>query len=155
MAPFMYNVFMISKSVKETGKIAADIVDKLQPQAKATVIALSGNLGSGKTTFTKAFAEACGVSPDEVTSPTFVIMKSYEIAEPRVLMGGWTKLIHIDAYRLEKPEEIVRLGWNDLISDPTHIILVEWPEHVGKAMPKDAHKITFSVVDENTRKIGL
>jgi len=146
---------MISKSVKETGKIAAGIVDKLQPQTKAVVFALSGNLGSGKTTFTKAFAEACGVSPDEITSPTFVIMKSYEIAEPRVLMGGWTKLIHIDAYRLEKPEEIIRLDWNDLVSDPANIILVEWPEHVGAALPRNAQKITFSLVDEHTREISL
>jgi tRNA threonylcarbamoyladenosine biosynthesis protein TsaE len=82
-------------------------------------------------------------------------MKSYEVADPRVLMQGFRKLIHIDAYRLEKPEEIVRLGWEALVADPGNIVLVEWPEHIGGAMPADAQKITFSVVDENTREIGL
>ncbi len=146
---------MISKSLRETGKIAEGVVAALRPRARAVVFALSGNLGSGKTTFTKAFAEACGVSSDEVTSPTFVIMKSYEVVDPRVLMQGFRKLIHIDAYRLEKPEEIVRLGWEALMADPGNIVLVEWPEHIKGVMPADVRKVTFSVVDENTREIGL
>ncbi|MEN9621630.1 MAG: hypothetical protein RLZZ67_64 [Candidatus Parcubacteria bacterium] len=141
---------MISKSVEETGKIARDIVKKLKPQATATVFALSGNLGSGKTTFTKAFAEAIGISSSEITSPTFVILKNYDIS-----FCGFKKFTHIDAYRLEKAEEIVRLGWEALVFDPTNLILVEWPEHISAVLPKDSHTITFSVVDENTREIGL
>lgn len=141
---------MISKSVEETGKIAQDIVKSLKPQTSATVFALSGNLGSGKTTFTKAFARALGISSDDITSPTFVIMKNYDVA-----VAGFKKFTHIDAYRLEKAEEIVRLGWETLISDSANIILVEWPEHISAVLPKDVRTITFSVVDENTREIGL
>lgn len=142
---------MISQSLKETSNIAREYLEKLKVHPiGATVIALSGNLGSGKTTFTKAFAEACGINPNTVTSPTFVIMKSYDIS-----IQGFKKLIHIDAYRLETVDQIVGLGWNEFILDPANIVLVEWPERITSVMPQNTHTITFSVIDENTREIGL
>ena len=140
---------MISKSVTETAQIAQRTAGeiRLRPTG-AAVIALSGNLGSGKTTFTKAFAAAFGIPAEEITSPTFVIMKSYDIDRK-----GFKKFIHIDAYRLEKAEEVERLGWRDLIADPANLILVEWPENIGSALPSDARKISFMFKDENTREI--
>jgi tRNA threonylcarbamoyladenosine biosynthesis protein TsaE len=144
---------MTSKSVEETAQIAQDFAAKMRPhpdknQMGAAVIALSGDLGSGKTTFTKAFAAALGIPSEEITSPTFVIMKSYDIST-----NGFKKFIHIDAYRLEKAEEIEKLGWQKLISHPSNLILIEWPENIGKALPKDAQKASFKFMDDNTREI--
>lgn len=143
---------MISKSIDDTKKAAKELVQKIHPHAsKATVIALKGDLGSGKTTFAKAFASHLGIHEDDVTSPTFVIMKMYEL-------GGshhFNKFIHIDAYRLEKREEIERLGWKGMLSEPANLILIEWPENIGKAIPDYATKISFKFIDENTREIDF
>ncbi len=149
---------MISRSLADTAKIAGDIAGKLKVGKTAVVLALSGDLGSGKTTFAKAFAAELGVSPDDVTSPTFVIMKSYEIVEPRALMQGWMKLIHIDAYRLETPAQAAQIGWDKLVADPSNIILVEWPEKIGEVglkIAKNIRTISFKFIDEQTREISL
>ena len=115
----------------------------------AAVIALSGDLGSGKTTFTKALASYFGIEPQDVTSPTFVIEKRFALKNN----PHFHTLIHIDAYRLEKPEEILRLGWKETLSDKGNLIVIEWPENIGTALPKDSIKITFTCIDENTREI--
>jgi len=142
---------MISKSLEETKKIAIEKAKNIKLQSdRATVIALSGDLGSGKTTFVKFFAEFLGISDRDVVSPTFVIMKSYEIDSKK---AGFRKFIHIDAYRLEKSKEIEKLGWADLIKNPNNLILIEWPENIGEAISKDAIKASFKFIDENTREI--
>lgn len=104
---------------------------------KATVIALQGDLGSGKTYFAQNFGKVLGVE-ENMPSPTFVIMKSYDVN-----WGGFKKLIHIDAYRLEKEEELLHLGWEKIIDDPENIVLIEWPERVPNLIPKDAKRILF------------
>ncbi len=143
---------MISNSLDDTRSIAREFLDHLEPhQTHATVVGLSGELGSGKTTFTKAFAEALGLSPEDITSPTFVIQKKFDLS--RSGQGAFKTLIHIDAYRLEKPEEIERLGWRELLADRSNLILVEWPEHIGTALPSDATRISFAHKGENTREI--
>jgi tRNA threonylcarbamoyladenosine biosynthesis protein TsaE len=103
--------------------------------SKATVIALQGELGAGKTHFVQNFGKVVGVK-DNITSPTFVIMNIYPID-----WKGFKKLIHIDAYRLEKEEELTNLGWQELIEDPENIIFIEWPENVPNLIPKDATRI--------------
>ena len=104
---------------------------------QATVIALQGELGSGKTYFAQAFGKVMGVK-ENMPSPTFVIMKSYDID-----WRGFKKLIHIDAYRLEKEEELLNLGWEALLKDQENIILIEWPERVEGIIPKDSKRIHF------------
>ncbi len=142
---------MISKSLQETAKIASDLVKSLAPAATggATVIALSGDLGSGKTTFAKAFAEALGLRPEDVTSPTFVIEKRFDVGDH----AHFKKFIHIDAYRLENPREIESLGWRQTVSDPANLILIEWPEKIGDRVPGDAVRASFRYIDENSREI--
>ncbi len=143
---------MISKSLTDTEKMACDFVSKLHPHTSgATVVALSGDLGSGKTTFTKAFAQALGISPNHITSPTFVIEKRFDIQNH----FHFKRFIHIDAYRLEKPEEIMRLGWEATLSDRGNLIVIEWPENIGAALPKDAIRISFKFIDETTRGIEI
>lgn len=138
----------ISKSLAETEQLAADFVKNLVPkETSACVVCLSGDLGSGKTTFTKAAASALGIS-ETVTSPTFVIEKIYELTGQK-----FSFLIHIDAYRLEKGEELIRLGWNQITTDPKNLIFIEWPERVPEIIPSDAIMLRFKGVDEESREI--
>ena len=113
----------------------------------ATVVALSGDLGAGKTTLTQAVARRLGVA-ESVISPTFVIMKAYDAKH-----GAYARLVHIDAYRLNSSAELERLGWAELIADPKNLILIEWPERVPEALPADAHRVTLSHLSEEEREI--
>ena len=114
---------------------------------KAFVVGLYGDLGSGKTAFTQAVAQALGIN-EPITSPTFVIEKVYPLKNTT-----FTHLIHIDAYRLDTPQELARLGWGEIISNPDNIILIEWPEKVASIMPADHTRLKFTFIDENTRTI--
>ncbi len=121
----------ISNSLEETQKIADDFIKNISPKSDtAFVVGLSGNLGAGKTAFTKCIAKSLGVE-ETVTSPTFVIEKIYELENQK-----FSHLIHIDAYRLESGEELLNLGWQRIISDPKNLILIEWPEKVSSVMPE-------------------
>ncbi|MEX2013562.1 MAG: tRNA (adenosine(37)-N6)-threonylcarbamoyltransferase complex ATPase subunit type 1 TsaE [Parcubacteria group bacterium] len=104
---------------------------------KATVVGLQGELGAGKTHFVKALGQMMGIN-ERIVSPTFVIIKSYDMD-----WRGFKKLIHIDAYRLEKESELLNLGWNKLVENPENLILIEWPERVENILPKDAKRIFF------------
>ena len=119
---------------------------------KATVVGLYGDLGSGKTAFTQAVAKVLGIKTT-VTSPTFVIEKIYKINYKQ--STGFTHFIHIDAYRLGKSDELVRLGWNEIITDPSNLIFIEWPERVVDSMPIDHIKLKFTFIDETTREIEV
>ena len=144
-----------TKSPKETqraAKLLADEIRKSDIRNTALVIALRGDLGGGKTTFTQGFARCLGVRRS-VLSPTFVLMQSYAL--PKKKSARFRKLVHIDAYRFEKPQEIAVLGWKELVSDNTNIILVEWAERLGNLLPKEKIDIEFEFVDTNTRKIFL
>jgi tRNA threonylcarbamoyladenosine biosynthesis protein TsaE len=121
----------ISNSIEETQKIADDFIKNISPKTDfAFVVGLSGNLGAGKTAFTKCIAKSLGVE-ETVTSPTFVIEKIYELQNQK-----FSHLIHIDAYRLESGEELQNLGWQRIISDPKNLILIEWPEKVSSVVPE-------------------
>ncbi len=137
----------ISKSLEETKEVAEAVVRRLDLGDKATVVALRGNLGSGKTAFSQAVGEVLGVS--EMSSPTFVIEKIYPID-----YRGFKHLIHIDAYRLEKHTELLHLGWTEICKEPENLILIEWPDRVSEIIPKDAMMINFKFVDETTREIN-
>ncbi|HRH31345.1 MAG TPA: tRNA (adenosine(37)-N6)-threonylcarbamoyltransferase complex ATPase subunit type 1 TsaE, partial [Candidatus Paceibacterota bacterium] len=96
----------------------------------ATIVALWGDLGAGKTTLTQYLAKSYGID-DEVVSPTFVIMKIYPLEEA----GKFGQLIHIDAYRFENPEEASGIRLHEYIADPKNLILIEWPELLGDRLP--------------------
>ncbi|MDO8492471.1 MAG: tRNA (adenosine(37)-N6)-threonylcarbamoyltransferase complex ATPase subunit type 1 TsaE [bacterium] len=142
------------KSLKEMDTFASEIVNFLNPNhpmpRTATVLALRGDLGSGKTAFVKSLGKALGLR-DNITSPTFVIMKSYQIIEHSV----FNNLVHIDAYRIEEKRELEILGWREIIADPKNLVVVEWPERVAKIIPKNVIKINFEFVDEATRRVCI
>lgn len=128
---------------------AADFASKIESKdGRTKVVTLSGGLGAGKTTFAQAFAKALGVEED-VTSPTFVIEKIYQLKEQR-----FERLIHIDAYRLESSRELEALGFKELLQDPGNLILIEWPERVPELIPSDATRVRFDIHgDERTISI--
>ena len=150
----------LSKSLEDTNKIASDFLDSLEPIVRATIVALQGELGAGKTAFAQEVGKVLGVT-ENMHSPTFVIEKIYEIN-----FRNFKYLVHIDAYRLEKParpddsghsggeSELLHLGWRDLIKEPENLILVEWPENVAGIIPEDARKISFKFIDDTTREIS-
>ena len=115
----------------------------------ALVLALSGDLGGGKTTFIQGFAKGLGIR-DTIQSPTFLISRIYAIPK-----SAYRTLIHIDAYRLENPEEIKTLGWNDWLKDRRTIILVEWAKNIEKLLPKIHFDIHFEFVSVLERKITI
>ena len=124
---------MISKNIKETEKIAKIFIDKLLKSKKthkgALVVGLSGDLGAGKTAFTKLVSKHLGIK-ERVFSPTYVIIKKYSIKLPE-----YKYFFHIDAYRLEHEKELLHLGWEEIINNDEHLVFIEWPENISKAMP--------------------
>lgn len=131
----------ISKSEKETAEIAASIIEKY-PEIR--IFGLMGDLGSGKTAFVRGVAKKLGVK-ENITSPTFVIMKTYE--------APGRHLVHIDAYRLNGQEDLFSIGLDDLVSESSNLVFIEWPEKVFKTIPENIKLINFSYLDENSRKI--
>lgn len=141
-----------SRSPKDTEKAAQDFVtslEKSKDQEQATVVGLYGELGSGKTTFMKSVARAFGVE-ETVTSPTFVIQKSYPLKGKR-----FSNLYHIDAYRLTSGDDLLTLGWERVLGDPQNIIFIEWPEFISSALPPSINTVMFETIDETTRDITL
>ena len=139
----------ISKGPSETTKIAENFIHTLKPGDSATVVALEGDLGAGKTAFAQEVGKILGVV-ENMHSPTFVIEKIYQID-----FKGFKRLIHIDAYRLEKESELLHLGWEEIIKEPVNLILIEWPENVASIIPTDAKRISFKFIDETTREISF
>lgn len=119
---------------EESGRLAGTLMPRREG---ATILTLSGDLGAGKTTFAQGIAQALGIE-ENVTSPTFVIEKAYQLEGQK-----FARLIHIDAYRLNDPHELEVLGWKEIIADPANLILIEWPEKVAGLIPADAIRISF------------
>ncbi len=144
----------VTQSEKDNEEIVKEFLDSLAPKSEtATVVGLYGNLGAGKTTFTKYIAKHFNIE-EVVTSPTFVIEKVYELPK-KDTEQKFSHFIHIDAYRLEREEELLSLGWSKIISDPKNLIFVEWPEKVSGIMPEHI-KISFVATEnENSREIDI
>lgn len=155
----------ISKSREQTQKIASDFAKKLKG---GEVLCLYGNLGSGKTTFIQALGKALGIN-DNITSPTFVLMKRYRIDRRGGPMwppgkgspgrGSPTEkkmyFYHLDAYRLDSSQEALDLGLEEIWSDPSNIIAIEWAEKICDILPEKRVDLCFEALDENERKISI
>lgn len=137
------------RTKEELQKEAENFVARLSPKTDgATVVALSGELGAGKTTFVQGMARALGIS-DPITSPTFVVEKIYELSG-----RSFAHLVHIDAYRLKNAQELSSLGFETLLSDTQNLICVEWAENVRELIPEDATRVSLSVLQEGSRNIS-
>jgi len=136
-------------STEETKALATKFVGALSKGETAVVVALDGDLGSGKTTFSQFIGEALGVR-DAIQSPTFLIEKIYELFDK-----PWKHLVHIDAYRLDREEELLHLGWKEIISRQDNLVLVEWAEKVKGILPDGAIHISFKHISETEREIEI
>lgn len=136
-------------SPEELESEARAFLGKIAPhEGRAMLVTLSGELGAGKTAFTKAIVAALGVL-ETVTSPTFVLEKIYQL-EGKPFM----RLIHIDAYRLESGAELAPLGFDELMKDAGNLVLLEWPEKVSGGLPHADVRISLSVQSDGSRTIS-
>jgi len=110
------------------------------------VLTLHGDLGTGKTTLTRAIARGFGVG-EPVTSPTFALVHEFRAPDGR-------QLFHLDLYRITGPHELANLGW-DAIFGERALIVIEWPEHAGHLVPPDAIEIRLAHVegDDSRRRL--
>ena len=132
-------IHLVTRAVDETRKTAAAMADLLAP---GDVVSLAGDLGAGKTAFVQGAATALGVT-DPVASPTFVLVREYR---------GTVPLYHLDVYRLEALQEVLDLGFEDLL-DPRGIVFVEWGDAIEALLP-DAHlRVELRVEDDDTRRM--
>lgn len=141
---------MLSRSKAQTQKIAirlakSIIANRSDRSVGATVIALIGDLGAGKTAFTQGFIKSLGIKT-HVPSPTFVIYRKYPIKSQRSNVKGqkFLNIYHFDLYRIQKPKEIIDLDFKKIIKDPENIVLIEWPEKILSFLPKNTIKVFLS-----------
>jgi len=124
----------ISYSEKETIASAKKFAKKLKG---SEVIALIGDLGTGKTVFIKGMARGLGIKKT-ITSPSFVLMKLYQVKDSRFKIKN---LLHIDAYRLKNEKDLIGIGVLDWLGKKDTVTVIEWAERVKKLLPKKAIKI--------------
>ena len=136
----------IIKSVEGYQQLAVDLVKFLDGRRK---IVLEGEIGAGKTTFTKAFCQMLKVE-DHVTSPTFSIVNEYVFHED----GKENKFYHIDLYRLEDIYEAIDIGIEDYLYDNSYCF-IEWPALIEPILPNDVVKISFELMENGFRKVIL
>ena len=128
---------ILSQSEEETANAAQELVSQLKPPQ---IILLNGNLGMGKTVFARALIRALTQEPElEVVSPTFTLVQTYETDE--------APIYHYDLYRIEDPDEILELDWEESITEG--ITIVEWPERLGAYKPAQYLDISLSNSDNN------
>ena len=134
---------LVSKSEEETYAFARRLAESLPLPAH---ILLFGDLGAGKTTFTRGLAMGFGIEVvDDVSSPTFTLINQYK---------GRVKIYHIDLYRVENGD-LRGLGLEDIFDDPHAAVIVEWAERLGEFQTPGATRVFLEYVDGSTRKIGV
>lgn len=140
----------LAKTLAEFETEAMCFISSLAPSSQgATLVTLSGELGAGKTAFAKVVANALGVK-ETVHSPTFVLEKIYILP----VGHSFKRLIHIDAYRLEKGSDLAALGFDECMRDTDNLILLEWPEKVADALPDPSNQIFLVVLLDGSRMIS-
>lgn len=140
----------IITDLTEMDLFAADVVNQLTAQAKATILLLNGDLGVGKTTFVQAVARYLGVT-DMVTSPTFVIQKNYHTQHT-----VFSELVHIDAYRLESGAEVDVLRIAEQCNNPSVLLCIEWGSRIADVLPSThMYTIDFAITSDEHRVVQI
>ena len=113
---------------------------------RATVVYLWGDLGSGKTTFTKNLCKHLGLATD-ITSPTFTILKRYDF-----YVEGFENLIHIDAYRLNSYDDLLKIKFEEYLKDDKNLIFIEWPSVIENENVKPDMNVRFDYAEGVDRR---
>jgi tRNA threonylcarbamoyladenosine biosynthesis protein TsaE len=132
-----------TESVEETTTLGARLAKQLP---SGTVVALYGDLGTGKTHLVKGIAEGLGLDPATVRSPTFTILHTYD--------DGDGPLHHFDAYRVQTPDEFVELGFEEYVHGPG-LTVIEWADRVEALLPPDTLRLQLHHVAPQQRRITL
>jgi len=134
----------ISNSPEETFEFAYRIGEEA---TTGSIFLLSGDLGAGKTVFTKGLAAGLGIDPADVASPTFTLINQHD---------GRLRLIHIDLYRLEGGAEVwYGLGLDEILSDSDSIVVIEWAERLGDFKLGPSHSIDIKIIGESERELQI
>lgn len=128
--------------IADTLAVADDIAEKCAP---GDTLALVGDLGAGKTHFTKGLCASLSFK-GEVTSPTFSLVQEYR--------GGRLPVFHFDFYRIEAADELIALGWDDYL-DEGGVCIVEWADKFPELMPENTRWLRFSVREDGTRQLAI
>lgn len=140
----------ITQNFSETQKVGENLGKSLK---KGVVIALYGELGSGKTTFIQGFAKGLGIK-ERIISPTYTIVRRHEVSS-RYKASSIKYFYHIDLYRIEERDNPKELGIEELMSNSENIVAIEWAERMSKFLLKERIDIYFEYLDENKRKITV
>ncbi|MEM0969629.1 MAG: tRNA (adenosine(37)-N6)-threonylcarbamoyltransferase complex ATPase subunit type 1 TsaE [Verrucomicrobiota bacterium] len=132
----------LSRSPEETFARGKALAASLPP---GTILALDGDLGAGKTQLTKGLVAGLGGDPRAVSSPTFTLLHEYPA-------DGLT-IYHLDFYRLEEPDELLQIGWDEVLEDPRSLIVIEWPSRFPELLPKATLKWQLSITGRSERKL--
>ncbi len=149
-----------SNQTKKIGEILAKEILKTSIREKTLVLGIEGDLGGGKTTFLQGFAKGLGIK-EKILSPTFILMKKFQIPSTKFQTNSKFKIpkfknfYHIDCYRIEKPKEILDLGFKEIIADPHNIVAIEWADRIKSLIPKEAILINCQFINKTKRKITI
>jgi tRNA threonylcarbamoyladenosine biosynthesis protein TsaE len=135
-----------TSSEKETIELANNYSQKLRG---GEIIGLIGELGAGKTVFTKGLAKGLGIKK-HITSPTFILMNVYEVRNKKSEVKNF---VHIDAYRINKPEELNAIGIQDYFNRDDCIVVIEWADKIKKILPKRTRFIKLQHQEKKQRLI--
>ncbi len=133
----------LSKTPEDTKKLAGSIAEKLKP---GDILSLKGDLGAGKTTFTRYLSEALSI-PARIQSPTFVVARKYTGGKNTI-----KTINHIDLYRLTNREEVEEIGLKEIIDEENSITVIEWPELIEDLLPEKTIVIKFEHLEGDLRK---
>ena len=131
----------VTKSAKETQGVGETFGYTIP-----SVICLWGDLGSGKTTFVQGLAKGLGIT-SRLLSPTFIIVRRYDIPTTS------QQLYHMDLYRMMSASDIEGVGFSEILTDPNAIVVIEWPERLGKLLPEKRVDIRFFVLPNEHHEI--
>ena len=144
---------IITKSAEETKRVGyffSEEANKFLSKNNALILCLNGDLGGGKTTFTQGLAKGFGIK-QKVSSPTFLIIKKYSLKK-----NNFKNFYHLDCYRVEDSQELIDLGFKEMISDKNNLIVIEWAEKIKKILPsKNVINLQFDFLNFDKRKITI
>ena len=136
---------IIIKTEQDTKNFAAKLAKSLKG---GEIIALEGDLGAGKTTLTQYLAKALGVKKN-ITSPTFVLMKIYKVEIKKYKLD---RLVHVDCYRLDDPQELFYLGIEEYLNKENTVVIIEWADKIKKYLKKFKNIIWLKIKIKNKQR---
>lgn len=139
---------IISRNADETAALGEQFAK--ENLSAGSLAVLRGELGAGKTQFTKGIGKFFGIDADDISSPTYTLVNEFDVAS-----GEITKVFHLDCYRFEKPEELLELGVEEYLYPKHGVTIIEWPERIEAYLPEKRIEVVIEVLSPNERRIAI